>query len=97
MILKKIFEATAAIFKSLFRKQDEENTNFQILNAERIAVRQFYDSKWLIHFHDGGEQKSIQITCDDMEEKNSLMIRLQECTSVDEIRALDQRNSIYYD
>ena len=96
-ILKKTFGVTVAVVKSLFRKPNDKNRNFQIIDTDRIRVRQFYDSKWFIYFHDGGEQKSIQITRDDMEEKNSLMNRLRECTSVDDIRALDLRNSIYYD
>ena len=87
-ILKKTFGVTVAVVKSLFRKPNDKNRNFQIIDTDRIRVRQFYDSKWFIYLHDGGEQKSIQITRDDMEEKNSLMNRLRECTSVDDIRAL---------
>ena len=56
-ILKKTFGVTVAVVKSLFRKPNDKNTNFQIIDTDRIRVRQFYDSKWFIYFHDGGEQK----------------------------------------
>ena len=77
--LKKTFVVTVAVVKFCFL--GNQMIKIEIFKSfrygDRIRVRQFYDSKWFIYFHDGGEQKSIQITRDDMEEKNSLMNRLQ--------------------
>ena len=68
-----------------------------INSLELLSERQFYDSTWKVGVVIDGNEVEVKIVRDFMEKRTELLRLLEKATTVEAVRALDERNTILYD
>lgn len=71
--------------------------SWAIVGVSLTQYRRFYDTSWMVSISQGVGIIAITIVRDDDETKETLIKALQLCKTVEDIKALNRRNVIYYD
>ncbi len=76
--------------------------NLKYFGLKQVMVRHFYDCVWTVEISEdakGINNLSISITLDDTFDQDTMRVMemLIYCDTIQDVRNLDQRESIYYD
>ena len=86
-------------YAKMLRQMDEDDRtnllreNTFIKNIACVTVRQFYDSDWKIDTIDG----AVTITRADTDNMTDICSLLNNIKSINDIKTIDKKESIYYD
>ncbi|PIC57014.1 hypothetical protein CSV80_11135 [Sporosarcina sp. P12(2017)] len=71
--------------------------SISLLHLFRTELRQGYDSSWVAILNTPNGLEVLYLTCRDGESTGGLTKEIGKCQTIDRIRALDQREHIWYD
>ncbi|MFC5591665.1 hypothetical protein ACFPRA_22525 [Sporosarcina soli] len=68
-----------------------------LLHLFRTELRLGYDSSWTAVLNTPDGVKVLYLTCRDGESTGGLTKKIEKCQTVNDVKALDQREHIWYD
>lgn len=81
----------------LVRNWSNYSESFSVIMFGLVYKRQFYDTTWSILYQENGVISKMDIVRHENECFEGLHTLLENCKTVNEIKTLDERSTIYYD